>query len=173
MLRSVTTSLCFLSAFPNFAMSQETNLFWASGPWLIETVPDEFYGAGTGCRLSLDNLTRSASFAAFFVGGPVKLGAPELLLDNSDGTVLFTDPISGYVWSLFGKDSSADFDGWVEMRTPSANMMQALEGFARAGTVTLIVSDKSGSFEFPLDVTGLDDATLALRSCVDELGLGL
>jgi hypothetical protein len=75
----------------------------------------------------------------------MKQHTPGLLLANGDGTQLFTDPISGHAWSLIGQDDSANFDGKVEMQTPSANMLQALAGFAGTGTVALIVSDKSES----------------------------
>lgn len=134
-------------------------------PWSLSKVPDEKYGAGYGCKLTLSAETAEMHLTAYFLGADIEIRAVKLDLEAHEGTLVLFIPALGQQMTVFG----ADFEGqFIRARGSEQVLMAMLEATAAVGAGEILVGEgetQLGGFAS----SGLSTIMPEMRACFESL----
>ena len=159
-MRQFILTLLILAAEPSSAQVLAEN-----PPWKLSRVPDEKYGAGYGCRLTISADSAQMHLTAYFLGADVEIQADNLNLQPHKGTLNLYIPALDQTMMISG----AVFEGKViSARGGEQVLMQMLEATAEAEADVIVVFDgdtQVGGFK----AAGLSDLMPQMRACFQSL----
>ena len=136
-----------------------------SPPWSLSKVPDEKYGAGFGCKLTLSAETADMHLTAYFLGADIEIRADKIDLEAHEGTLALYVPILDQAMTISG----AKFEGQlIRARGGEQVLMQMLEATAAAEADAIVVFDgetQLGGFKS----AGLSNVMPQMRACFESL----
>jgi hypothetical protein len=136
-----------------------------SPPWSLAKVPDEKYGAGFGCKLTLSAKTAEMHLTAYFLGADIEIRAEKIDLEAHEGTLALYIPVLDQAMTVSG----ASFEGQlIRARGGEQVLMQMLEATAAAEADAIIVFDgetRLGGFRS----AGLSNIMPEMQACFQSL----
>lgn len=134
-------------------------------PWKLTRVPDEKYGAGYGCQLTISQGKAEMRLTAYFLGADVEITAGEFNLEPHKGSLALYLPDLDSAMTITG----ANFEEHhIRARGGEQVLMQMLEAMAKAESEYVVVFDDEtqlGVFKSP----GLSKIMPEMRTCFESL----
>jgi hypothetical protein len=136
-----------------------------SPPWSLSRVPDEKYGVGFGCKLTLSAETAEMHLTAYFLGADIEIRADKIDLEAHEGTLALYVPALDQAMTVSG----AKFEGQlIRARGGEQVLMHMLEATAAADADAIVVFDGETQLGGFMSV-GLSNIMPQMRACFQSL----